>query len=117
MYPYFSNILSPVRIGGGGLIGSLQEVATRVGQFAEQRQRDEEILANAPDEFLDPIMSTLMMDPVILPSSRTTVDRTTIARYLQLISLQYGKFVATLPWLWTGVNTRNWGWMYRLHVI
>lgn len=46
-----------------------------------QRQRDEEILANAPEEFLDPIMSTLMMDPVILPSSRTTVDRTTIARY------------------------------------
>ncbi|KAG6443812.1 hypothetical protein O3G_MSEX002997 [Manduca sexta] len=71
-----------VRIGGGGLIGSLQEVAARVGQLAEQKQRDEEILANAPDEFLDPIMSTLMMDPVILPSSRTTVDRTTIARHL-----------------------------------
>ncbi|KAJ0176606.1 hypothetical protein K1T71_007785 [Dendrolimus kikuchii] len=71
-----------VRIGGGGLIGSLQEVATRVGLLAEQRQRDEEILANAPDEFLDPIMSTLMRDPVILPSSRTTVDRTTIARHL-----------------------------------
>ncbi|XP_049873401.1 ubiquitin conjugation factor E4 A [Pectinophora gossypiella] len=71
-----------VRIGGGGLIGSLQEVAARVATYAEQRQRDEEILANAPDEFLDPIMSTLMLDPVILPSSRTTVDRTTIARHL-----------------------------------
>ncbi|CAH0585693.1 unnamed protein product [Chrysodeixis includens] len=71
-----------VRIGGGGLIGSLQEVASRVETFAVQRQRDEEILANAPEEFLDPIMSTLMMDPVILPSSRTTVDRTTIARHL-----------------------------------
>ncbi|XP_028165916.1 ubiquitin conjugation factor E4 A [Ostrinia nubilalis] len=71
-----------VRIGGGGLIGSLQEVATRVGRLAEQRQRDEEILANAPEEFLDPIMSTIMMDPVVLPSSRTTVDRTTIARHL-----------------------------------
>ncbi|RVE45348.1 hypothetical protein evm_009977 [Chilo suppressalis] len=71
-----------VRIGGGGLISSLQEVASRVSLRAEQRQRDEEILANAPDEFLDPIMSTLMMDPVILPSSRTTVDRTTIARHL-----------------------------------
>ncbi|KAJ8722101.1 hypothetical protein PYW08_004503 [Mythimna loreyi] len=70
------------RIGGGGLIGSLREVATCVERFAVQRQRDEEILANAPEEFLDPIMSTLMMDPVILPSSRTTVDRTTIARHL-----------------------------------
>ncbi|XP_052753244.1 ubiquitin conjugation factor E4 A [Galleria mellonella] len=71
-----------VRIGGGSLIGSLQDVASRVSQLAEQRQRDEEILANAPDEFLDPIMSTIMLDPVILPSSRTTVDRTTIARHL-----------------------------------
>ncbi|CAG4971899.1 unnamed protein product [Colias eurytheme] len=71
-----------VRIGGGGLITSLQEVATRVSTIAVQRQRDEEILANAPEEFLDPIMSTLMLDPVVLPSSRTTVDRTTIARHL-----------------------------------
>ncbi|CAK1551101.1 unnamed protein product [Leptosia nina] len=71
-----------VRIGGGGLITSLQEVASRVSTIAAQRRRDEEILANAPEEFLDPIMSTLMLDPVILPSSRTTVDRTTIARHL-----------------------------------
>ncbi|GBP06467.1 Ubiquitin conjugation factor E4 A [Eumeta japonica] len=71
-----------VRIGGGALIGSLQEVAARVARLAEERQRDEEIFANAPDEFLDPIMSTLMLDPVTLPSSRTTVDRTTIARHL-----------------------------------
>ncbi|KAL4715892.1 hypothetical protein ACJJTC_013192 [Scirpophaga incertulas] len=64
------------------VLGSLREVASKVAQLAEQRQRDEEILANAPEEFLDPIMSTLMMDPVMLPSSRTTVDRTTIARHL-----------------------------------
>lgn len=62
------------------MLGSLQEVASRVEILAVQRQRDEEILANAPEEFLDPIMSTIMMDPVTLPSSRTTVDRTTIAR-------------------------------------
>ncbi|XP_045518341.1 ubiquitin conjugation factor E4 A [Pieris brassicae] len=70
------------RIGGGGLISSLQEVASRIGTMAVQRKRDEDILANAPDEFLDPIMSTLMLDPVVLPSSRTIVDRTTIARHL-----------------------------------
>ena len=39
-----------------------------------------------PDEFLDPIMTTLMLDPVILPSSHTVVDRQTIARY-QLLFL------------------------------
>lgn len=71
-----------VRIGGGFLISTLREVAERVRLLAEQKQRDEEILANAPEEFLDPIMSTIMLDPVVLPSSRTTVDRTTIARHL-----------------------------------
>lgn len=45
------------------------------------QQSEEEILSEPPDEFLDPIMLTLMVDPVILPSSRATVDRSTIARY------------------------------------
>ncbi|KAI8436814.1 hypothetical protein MSG28_010273 [Choristoneura fumiferana] len=63
-------------------LSSSEQVARRVARLAEQRQRDEEILANAPEEFLDPIMSTLMRDPVLLPSSRTTVDRITIARHL-----------------------------------
>ena len=55
-------------------------MAHKVAEMASQQQTEEEILAEAPDEFLDPIMSTLMTDPVILPSSRTTVDRSTIAR-------------------------------------
>ena len=29
-------------------------------------------MAEAPDEFLDPILSTLMLDPVTLPDSRVT---------------------------------------------
>ncbi len=40
------------------------------------------MLGEAPDDFLDPIMSTLMRDPVILPSSNTTMDRPTIMRHL-----------------------------------
>ncbi|CAH0391008.1 unnamed protein product [Bemisia tabaci] len=70
------------RIGGGALIADLQTVAKRVALLESQQKTDEILLAEAPDEFLDPIMSTLMTDPVILPSSRTTVDRTTIARHL-----------------------------------
>lgn len=69
-----------IRIGGGTLIGELQEVAQKVHQKAEEQQVNEEAIAEAPDHFLDPIMSTLMLDPVILPSSKTTVDRSTIAR-------------------------------------
>ena len=36
----------------------------------------------APEEFWDPIMATIMDDPVILPTSSTTVDRATIMRHL-----------------------------------
>lgn len=49
---------------------------------ADRQQQEEEAYLDAPDEFLDPIMSTLMLDPVLLPSSNVTVDRSTIARHL-----------------------------------
>ncbi|KAI9573523.1 ubiquitin elongating factor core-domain-containing protein [Boletus coccyginus] len=42
----------------------------------------EEDLGEIPDEFLDPLMFTLMRDPVILPSSRTVIDRSTIKSHL-----------------------------------
>lgn len=64
-----------------GILGDLDEFAKKVEKVALQKKEEEEILVDAPDEFLDPIMSTLMMDPVILPSSKTVVDRQTIARY------------------------------------
>ena len=38
--------------------------------------------ADPPDAFLDPITAALMADPVILPSSRKTVDRATLERLL-----------------------------------
>ncbi|EIM85743.1 uncharacterized protein STEHIDRAFT_59114 [Stereum hirsutum FP-91666 SS1] len=42
----------------------------------------EEELGDVPDEFLDPLMYTVMKDPVILPSSRTVIDRSTIKSHL-----------------------------------
>ena len=69
-----------VKIGGGSILGSLEDFSKKVEQAAIKKKADDEILADAPDEFLDPIMSTLMLDPVILPSSKITVDRQTIAR-------------------------------------
>ncbi|KAH7922937.1 hypothetical protein BV22DRAFT_1036932 [Leucogyrophana mollusca] len=42
----------------------------------------EEDLGEIPDEFLDPLMFTLMRDPVILPSSRAVIDRSTIKSHL-----------------------------------
>lgn len=35
-----------------------------------------------PDDFLDPLMYTLMEDPVVLPKSRVTIDRATIRSHL-----------------------------------
>ncbi|KAI1793388.1 ubiquitin elongating factor core-domain-containing protein [Ganoderma leucocontextum] len=42
----------------------------------------EEDLGEIPDEFLDPLMYTLMRDPVTLPSSKAVVDRSTIKSHL-----------------------------------
>lgn len=70
------------RIGRGALIGDLRLVAEKVAKLATAQASDEDLISAAPDEFLDPIMSSVMMNPVILPSSRVTVDRSTIARHL-----------------------------------
>lgn len=71
-----------VRICGGMLIGEMNEFSLKVKKMEEQQKEDDKALIDVPDEFLDPIMSTLMTDPVILPSSKISVDRSTIARHL-----------------------------------
>merc|ERR1712127_459589 len=55
---------------------------SKVGRASSAHLEEEELLQGAPDEFLCPIMSVLMLDPVRLPSSKQTVDRSTIARHL-----------------------------------
>ena len=37
---------------------------------------------DAPEEFFDPITTILMDDPVLLPSSKTIIDRSTILTHL-----------------------------------
>lgn len=64
------------------MIAEISEFSDKV-QAIEQRQKaNDEALVNPPDDFLDPILSILMKDPVILPSSKVTVDRSTISRHL-----------------------------------
>ena len=64
------------------LLNSAELLGVYAQSLADLQQQEEETYADACDEFLDPIMSTLMSDPVVLPSSRVTVDRSTIARHL-----------------------------------
>ncbi|XP_049582850.1 ubiquitin conjugation factor E4 A [Syngnathus scovelli] len=66
----------------GDMIVAFGLLADKIKSHADQQLQDEETYSDAPEEFLDPIMSTLMLDPVLLPSSNVTVDRSTIARHL-----------------------------------
>lgn len=59
-----------------------KEFAKGIERLAEERREDESSYENAPEEYLDPIQFSLMTDPVILPSSKKIVDRSTIARHL-----------------------------------
>ena len=67
---------------------STEELAawTSLGvKFKKAKEVDdqaEEDLGEIPDEFLDPLMYTLMTDPVILPTSKTSIDRSTIRSHL-----------------------------------
>nr|XP_002122742.1 ubiquitin conjugation factor E4 A [Ciona intestinalis] len=60
----------------------IHNLSLRIAELGNKEQTEEELFQDAPDEFFDPIMGTLMRDPVILPSSKKTVDRSTIARHL-----------------------------------
>lgn len=74
---------TPFLVSHGCVYGNLADFfVCLVQSLADRHQQEEETYSDAPDEFLDPIMSTLMLDPVLLPSSNVTVDRSTIARHL-----------------------------------
>lgn len=48
----------------------------------EAADMEEADLGEYPDEYTDPLMATLMEDPVILPISKQTIDRSTIKSHL-----------------------------------
>ncbi|KAL6598275.1 hypothetical protein ACP70R_046440 [Stipagrostis hirtigluma subsp. patula] len=71
------------KIGGDPkIIQEFVQLASKVKAAASEAMDAEAILGDIPDEFLDPIQYTLMKDPVILPSSRVTIDRPVIIRHL-----------------------------------
>ncbi|XP_058081022.1 probable ubiquitin conjugation factor E4 isoform X2 [Magnolia sinica] len=64
------------------VIQEFVELGAKAKMAASDAMDIEAVLGEIPDEFLDPIQYTLMKDPVILPSSRITVDRPVIQRHL-----------------------------------
>ncbi|KAL9938868.1 hypothetical protein V8E36_002587 [Tilletia maclaganii] len=60
----------------------LEGLVGQVEQVKQQEAEEDEDLGEIPDEYLDPLMATLMKDPVMLPKSRVVVDRSTIKSHL-----------------------------------
>ncbi len=75
-------VLEQISVRDVQVIENFKKLSKNLEELREQLRVDDLNFDDAPDEYLDPIMSTLMNDPVILPSSKTTIDRATIARHL-----------------------------------
>ncbi|CCU97361.1 unnamed protein product [Malassezia sympodialis ATCC 42132] len=63
-------------------IDTLADLVERVEKAKQEDADEEEDLGEVPDDYLDPLLATIMRDPVRLPSSRTVVDRSTIKAHL-----------------------------------
>ena len=48
----------------------------------EKQKKLEELEDDIPDEFYDPIMATLIEEPIMLPSTKVIMDKTVITRHL-----------------------------------
>ncbi|KAL2314721.1 Ubiquitin conjugation factor E4 [Schizosaccharomyces pombe] len=63
-------------------IEAIKEFVNRVEAFRLQEATEEEDMGDIPDYFLDPLMFTIMKDPVVLPRSGISIDRSTIKAHL-----------------------------------
>lgn len=63
-------------------IDALLVLANKVDECVAQAQADDDDLGEIPDEYLDPVMASLMRNPVRLPSSKAVVDLSTIKSHL-----------------------------------
>lgn len=62
-------------------IEQFRALAAKSYQISITNQQSDDWLGDAPEEFRDPLMDTLMMDPVELPSGKI-MDRSVIMRHL-----------------------------------
>ena len=55
---------------------------TKVSESSKLIIGEEDLFEDAPDEFMDPILSEFMTDPVLLKTSGSIVDRKTITQHM-----------------------------------
>ena len=65
-------------------IEAFDKLLSKLNQLLASQQATDELLHSPflPEKFLDPIMSEIMKDPVLLPDSKVVVDRMTIIKHL-----------------------------------
>jgi len=63
-------------------IQNFSQFIDKLATKEKEEATKQETLGEIPDEYLDPILQTLMTDPVKLPTSNVVVDRATITRHL-----------------------------------
>ncbi|KAI1295764.1 Ubiquitin conjugation factor E4 A [Halotydeus destructor] len=81
LLPAASHVLIKTGKSTDGLAEKVVKLSAKVQRLSKENEDLEVNVDDVPDDYLDPIMSTLMTDPVKLPSGYI-VDRSTIARHL-----------------------------------
>ncbi|CAG8606478.1 30901_t:CDS:10, partial [Racocetra persica] len=82
---YFSkaaSILLKFGLNSEKNVSVLEKFVNEVEKTIKLEIEGEEELGDVPEEFLDPVLFSIMEDPVILPGSRVSVDRSTITTHL-----------------------------------
>lgn len=76
------NILKRFALKSPEQLQDWERLAKTLQEAKAMMDAEETDLGEIPDKYLDPIMASLMEDPVILPTSRQTIDRTTVRSML-----------------------------------
>lgn len=75
-------ILSKFALKSPEQLGEWEQMAAQIESAKAEADLEEADLGDIPDEYLDPLLASLMEDPVILPISKTVIDRSTIRSHL-----------------------------------
>ena len=76
------NILQRFKLKSPEQMQQWQDMGSRIKTAKDQADIEEADLGDIPEEYEDPLMATLMEDPVLLPMSKQIVDRSTIQSHL-----------------------------------
>lgn len=74
-----NNSKKGVRLDADGY-ARFEKLVARLKTLRQEINQEEGLYEDAPEKYLDPIMNTLMKEPVELPSSGTVIDFITISK-------------------------------------